>query len=89
MKQRISESFNSNNNLKEKINVLFSLLFLNISYIILEMPLSIIDFKLILQGDLFYYFLYLGNFGYAFNFYIIVISNSLFHKEFMSFLMLK
>ena len=82
----IDPNFNTNNNhnSKEKINILFSLFFLNIIYIILELPLPIISFIALLQGDLYFYFLFLGYLGYAINSIIIVTTNSLFRKEFFS-----
>jgi len=61
-----------------------SLFFLNIIYIILELPLPIISFIALLQGDLYFYFLFLGYLGYAINSIIIVTTNSLFRKEFFS-----
>ena len=82
----IDPNFNTNNNhnSREKINILFSLFFLNIIYIILELPLPIISFIALLQGDLYFYFLFLGYLGYAINSIIIVTTNSLFRKEFFS-----
>jgi hypothetical protein len=73
LRQRVSDHFNldNHNNFREKINILFSLIFLNISYIILELPLPIISFVILLEGDLYFSFLYLGYLGYAINIFII------------------
>jgi hypothetical protein len=73
LRQRVSDHFNldNHNNFREKINILFSLIFMNISYIILELPLPIISFVILLEGDLYFSFLYLGYLGYAINIFVI------------------
>ena len=88
LRQRVSDHFNSDNhdNFRQKIYILFSLVFMNISYVIFELPLSIISFIIILQGDIFYYFLYFGYFGYAYNSLIILITDPSFRKELLSFI---
>jgi hypothetical protein len=88
LRQRVSDHFNvdNHNNFRQKIFILFSLVFMNISYVIFELPLSIIAFIIILQGDIFYYFLYFGYFGYAYNSIIIIITDPSFRKELLSFI---
>lgn len=82
MKQRISENFkrNSNQNYLTNIKLLFSLFILNITYIVSALPVSIVfpDFTDIS----FIGTLYLNYASYSLNFYIIVLTNSLFRKEF-------
>jgi len=87
IRQRIAENFlgNKNSNLVKNMNVLFSLFFLSIIYIALELPLSLFGFISNFDQNLYFFlFLYLGYLGYAINFYIIILSNSLFRKEFIS-----
>jgi len=69
------------------IRLAITSIILNIIYVILQTPISVYyflpNFSEINGFGFFYYLLY---FSYSINFYIIVLSNSLFRKEFILFL---
>lgn len=90
IKIRISRNFGQNNhqNLSRDIQLVFSLLFLNTVFILLNVPVvvsiyySFSDFGFVLTLYIFYS-------TYAVNFYIIFLTNSVFRKEFLLFLNFK
>ena len=87
---RIRNNFRSNNHqsITRDIRLVFSLIFLNIVFIIINIPLvvsiyySFIDFGFVITLYIFYI-------TYGINFYILFLTNSLFRKEFFLIFKLK
>ena len=84
LNQRIAQNFGTNHNLKKQISRIVSLLILNISYIIFSLPVSIVGFYFIFNDIEFLASYYLKMIAYSISFYIILFTNSLFRKEFLS-----
>lgn len=91
-RSRIVENFlaEENKTFFTEIRLATTSLSLNLIYILLNLPISIIDiFPQIYTLNLFIYSYYLFYLSYALNFYILLLSNSLFRKEFFNFLNLR
>ncbi len=86
MRARISETFRSTNthDLREKVKLLVSLIFLNIINILLTSPMAVIDVY-DMESVSFAFTLYLWFASYGCNFYIILATNSLFRKQFLKY----
>lgn len=84
MRSQIPENFRTNNykSLKKEINLLLNLIFLNLFYILLSLPFGVVTYYTFNSFE-FMVVLYLFNAAYAFNFYIILASNSSFRNEFL------
>ena len=91
LRQRIAENFrrNSNQNYINNIKLLISLFILNVTYIISALPVSIVSVYFPFTDVYFIGTLYLNYVSYTINFYIIILTNSLFRKEFLSVLCIK
>jgi hypothetical protein len=86
LNQRIALNFRTNQNLRKQINRIISLLILNVSYIIFPLPISIVAFFYTPKDIEFIASFYFKMIAYSINFYLILLTNSLFRKEFLSFL---
>ena len=84
LNQRIAQNFGTNQNLKKQISRIVSLIILNISYIIFSLPVSIVGFYFMFNDIEFLASYYLKMIAYSISFYIILFTNSLFRKEFLS-----
>lgn len=90
-RNRIVENFlaDENKTFYAEIRLTTTSLSLNLIYILLNLPKSVIDiFPSIYTLNLFIYSYYLFYLSYALNFYILLLSNSLFRNEFISMLKL-
>jgi hypothetical protein len=81
MTQNLSTT-NQNKRLKRNIKISISLIFINIFYIVLTLPVSITDYSSFLSLD-FFLTLYIGYMSYGINFYLILFKNSLISDEFL------
>jgi hypothetical protein len=86
LNQRIVQNFGTNQNLKKQINRIISLVTLNISYIIFPLPISIVAYFYTPNNIEFIASFYFRMIAYSINFYIILFTNSLFRKEFLTIL---
>ncbi len=84
LNQRIAQNFGTNHNLKKQISRIVSLIILNISYIIFSLPVSIVGFYFLFNDIEFLASYYFKMIAYSISFYIILFTNSLFRKEFLS-----
>jgi len=84
LNQRIAQNFGTNQNLKKQIMRIVSLIILNISYIIFPLPISIVVFFYTPNNIEFIVSYYFKMIAYSINFFIILFTNSLFRKEFLS-----
>lgn len=84
MRNRISESVRLNNHQhsKKDIQLLFSLVFVNFAYILLNFPYLVVGW-FSFSGYFFIIACYVSYSVYGINFFIISVSNSLFRKEFV------
>jgi len=74
------------NRFKKDVKFAFNCIFLNVIFLITNLPISILDFFDYLYGTLFYrVVLLLMCFGYSINFYLLVCFNSLFRKQILKF----
>ena len=84
LNQRISQNFGTNQNLKKQIMRIVSLINLNVSYIIFPLPISIVN-NFYTPNDIeFIASFYFRMIAYSINFYVLLFTNSLFRKEFLS-----
>ena len=84
LNHRIAHNFGTNHNLRKKINRIISLIILNISYIIFPLPISIVANFYTPNHIEFIASYYFKMIAYSINFYILLFTNSLFRKEFLS-----
>jgi len=85
LNQRIAQNFRTNQNLKKQIMRIISLIILNISYIIFPLPLSIVANFYAPNSIEFLASFYFKMIAYSINFFILLFTNSLIRKEFLSF----
>ena len=88
LKKRISETFQTNQTKsfhRKDIQLSVSLIFMNFIYVAFNLPLSIASF-FSFSNYFFVLTFYLLYVLYAINFYLIIMSNSLFRKEFINLL---
>jgi len=81
MTQNLSTT-NQNKRLKRNIKISISLIFINIFYIVLTLPVSITAYSSFLSLD-FFLTLCIGYMSYGINFYLILFKNSLISNEFL------
>jgi hypothetical protein len=84
LNHRIAHNFGTNHNLRKKINRIISLIILNISYIIFPLPISVVAYFYTPNNIEFLASFYFRMIAYSINFYILLFTNSLFRKEFLS-----
>lgn len=86
LRKKICKIFLSELNVsyKREIRLAITSVLLNLLYILLQLPISIISLFPNNLSDLFYMFIYyLFYASYSINFYVILFSNKLFHDEFI------
>jgi len=69
---------------RKDIKLSISLLFMNLLFLLLNSPVEIFAFLLPFNSETYTFLLYIYYFSYAINFYILLLTNSLFRKQLFS-----